>query len=422
MAPAKKRQAGADANTTPKKSKANKEPEAEVESPTEGINACYFQKLMAALDAILTNFGDLAAVDALPMDGSGHLGLSGFLEPYSAENYDATYGPNMEYSCGFNFMKHNILRSPLPFVRIYIERVMELAAVLVPGLAKFSLVLHAAHSKGDAIASADLIRYSPDEHCHAVIFKVAERSQAPDCTDEEKEAWLRMLLSFPTTFKRLDTKDEKFAEANSGRFDFANLARAATLTARQTCYNINGFNQMKGGSLTASQIHDFFHKSVRMGAQAENYKKTTSDCAQTVFKRLLSISEAEAEVAADEATGPKACWNNLYNLQEVIYRATSKKQIVWLLQSVGDGIPAKKLANDQDLTCRNLKSGGRSLSDPILMQLQMRGLIAFGTWMSDTGLPVPIQETVRTIFKDDKSFRSMFNPIKGVVDSRWVLK
>ena len=414
-----KKKASGQGDQAAKKSKSS--PEMQPEPDFHVTNKIYFEQLMTAQSVITDKWPNIASVDALPMGEGGYGGLEGFSAPYTAEAYDAQYQPGMEYACGFNFMSHNLLRCALPYVPIVSERVWELVEALQPGLSKNSLVLHAAHSKGSKIAAADLVRYSPDEHAHAVIFKVAKRLGDPALSEKEADDWLRMLLSYPVVFKRLDTKDAKFAEANSGRFDYANAARASSHTARQTCYNINGFNKQRGGDMSATQIHDFFHSSIRLGAQSENYKKTTFDCAQTVYKRLLSIPDAELAVAANESTGPKACWNNLYNLQEVIYRCSTPKQIVWLLQSVGDSIACEKLSNE-DITCRSLKSGGRSTSDPIMMQLQIRDF-CLGSWLDNMGFDADVKERVRTIFKAHDTFRSMYCPVDGqALDNGWVFR
>ena len=63
--------------------------------------------------------------------------------------------------------------------------------------------------------------------------------------------------------------------------------------------------------------------------------------------------------------GPDAAWNNWSRLQEVIYRCQNKKNIVWLLASVGDWIGSGKIDN-ADVSVRALKTGARSLSDVII--------------------------------------------------------
>ena len=59
--------------------------------------------------------------------------------------------------------------------------------------------------------AGDLVRITPDEIAHALLLAIAKDIQA-GASDDRKSEWLKMLLSVPCTFKRLDEDDAKFAE------------------------------------------------------------------------------------------------------------------------------------------------------------------------------------------------------------------
>ena len=97
---------------------------------------------------------------------------------------------------------------------------------------------------GHHVAGAHLRRVSPCEHAHAILFRVAQRTE--DCAPPAELAyWLRLLLSFSVVFMNLQGEDAQYAEANNLREDAAGAARASVLTSRQLVYSIQGLKTME---------------------------------------------------------------------------------------------------------------------------------------------------------------------------------
>ena len=105
------------------------------------------------------------------------------------------------------------MSSITPYVPIYRERVVELAAELftTPTVLKWPLVVAINFKCGDALPRGDLLRITPDEITHALLLGVATRIRA-GAKAGELQQWRRMLLSVPCTFRRLDSEDDKYAE------------------------------------------------------------------------------------------------------------------------------------------------------------------------------------------------------------------
>ena len=110
-------------------------------------NSAYFAKLQEALNAIHAVWPDISSLDALPLVGdSGHLGLTGFVAPFDPVVYTTMRAASENYmgKAGINFFWHNVLQSMTPYVPIYLDRVLELAAAIVPGQSYVSVWLRIA--------------------------------------------------------------------------------------------------------------------------------------------------------------------------------------------------------------------------------------------------------------------------------------
>ena len=102
----------------------------------------------------------------------------GYLAPYNPDVYTKKWAEagtlgKMSYGCGINFLWHNALASPLPFVPIVRKRVDELTSQAEPGLLKYPITIRATWSTGRKLPKGDCQRLSPCEWAHAVIFKCA---------------------------------------------------------------------------------------------------------------------------------------------------------------------------------------------------------------------------------------------------------
>ena len=102
-----------------------------------------------------------------------------------------------------------------------------------------------------------MIRLSPDEYAHAYVFRFAREIQATN-SDDILNPWLQTVLSFPTDFKRRDSLDSQYAEANSCRQDIMGKATLTHHTARQIVANVHGFKERKGKSMTSEEVAAFW--------------------------------------------------------------------------------------------------------------------------------------------------------------------
>ena len=93
---------------------------------------------------------------------------------------------------------------------------------------------------GTDVPKGGLLRLSPCELAHSILHNVAKaiRTNQPE---HVMKKWLRVLLSFPVILVRKQTEDLKWAEANSLRGDFQDIAASVVFTTRQFIYCIYGF-------------------------------------------------------------------------------------------------------------------------------------------------------------------------------------
>ena len=175
--------------------------------PPAPANIEYHQALTAAKMVILNAWPDIVGKDPLPMQAvDGGDGLLGFLAPFDEASFDrclgeAQGGQRFQLQNGVNFMWQDIERSCMSFVPLYLEHVLKWSETIEPGLLAHVLVFCVVPGfTGSTIPKGHILRLSPDEWSHAVIFRVASRLNA-NCPVEEALAWKRTLLSAPCIWK-----------------------------------------------------------------------------------------------------------------------------------------------------------------------------------------------------------------------------
>lgn len=392
------------------------------------VNQGYHAWLNEHINVVLNKWPDIASWEPLSDSLPNEEGLRGFMSPYNQVAYTAMYemnNVNETYHCGINFMWQDLCSSAIPFVPLYQTRVEEMASQLTPTQLKHDIILCASFPRD--LPRGACFRVSPDEYPHAVIVKVSTAIRA-DASENELLQWKRVLLSTPCTFKRLDSSDLRYAEANSLRADFANKARLVVHTARQLVYNIAGFKARKGPDMSAAAIAAFWKESIRValtdtagGAVPDMHKVATIDACLTVNSRLLCITSCEDIIKASESSkGPLSAWNSLWKLDELIKRGGTPARITHIMETVDDWIAIGKIT-DKDVTHSSLKTGKNSLSDVALQQLLLRKHL-LGPFLDSLNLEGFVKDKVRTIFASHAKYRELYHPLTDVADTTFIFE
>ena len=179
-------------------------------------NAEYLALVVDALNTIKGKWPDIETRDPLPLPATNQPAgtLTGFMAPYDPKAYTSlleegtSANKEMSYTCGLNMMFQNILLSMMPWVPIIYDDVLSSSKTVEPGCLTQNFVLAADFDDGKKLPRGSLVRMSPDELCHKVIFRVAGRIKA-GAAEAELEQWLRTMLSSPVTFKVKRTQDEQ---------------------------------------------------------------------------------------------------------------------------------------------------------------------------------------------------------------------
>ena len=66
---------------------------------------------------------------------------------------------------------------------------------------------------------------------------------------------------------------------------------------------------------------------------------------------------------SESAHGQDSFWNSLYRNQEIVYRGQKPDRILWIVNSIDDGLNSGKYQNDE-ISVPMLKTGQRSVSAP----------------------------------------------------------
>jgi hypothetical protein len=224
---------------------------------------------------------------------------------------------------------------------------------------------------------------------------------------------------------KLPNHDDQYAEANSLREDQSGSARVAVLTTRQMVENIYGFKGLKESttkqSFGADRLHTFWKNTVRISKQNESFtKKSTFDACLTLKTRFYCLEGVDDVVfGAETSVGPNSFWNQLYKLQEIIYRCQRKEKIRWVVFCLNDALLSGRYT-DSEITITYLKSGPKSLTDVYLTQLALKDHL-LGPWMDARNFPQYMKDKAREIFHSHHSWRRLWHPLhNSEIDTTWL--
>ena len=403
-------------------------PGAAISAPDASLNLKYYAKVNECIATINQKWPTLSALDPLPVSGdTGFDKLVGLGAPFDAVAYDAHQVDGTEYSTHINFLWQHATLSVMPYVPLYWEKVVEYADIHVtsPKIQKSNtLTLLADFCSGAQLPKGHVKRLSPCEYAHAVLYRVSQRIAA-DAPSSELREWSRLLLSFPAVFVKLLNHDEQYSEANSLREDQSGSARVAVLTTRQMVENISGFKALKESTTKqkfgAEALHTFWKSTVRISKQNESFlKKSTFDACLTLKSRFYCLEGIDdVVVAAETSTGPNSLWNQLFKIQEIIYRCQRKEKIRWVVFCLNDALLSGRYT-DSEITITSLKSGPKSLTDVYLTQLEMKNHL-LGPWMDARDFPLYMKIKAREIFDSHHSWRSLWHPLhNNDIDTTWL--
>ena len=185
-------------------------------------NLIYLSLVVDAMNTIKGKWPDIETMDPLPLPASGQPAgtMTGFLAPFDPKAYSSliaesiTNNTEMSYTCGLNMLWQNVLLSMMPWVPIIYDDVLSSSKTVEPGCLTQNFVLAADFDDGKKLPRGSLVRMSPDELCHKVILRIADRINN-GATEAELQQWLRTLLSSPSTFKVRATQDEHTITKNA---------------------------------------------------------------------------------------------------------------------------------------------------------------------------------------------------------------
>ncbi len=399
--------------------------------PVDVRNKDYLQELGEALADIMRVWPDITSCNPLPLTSNDPHMMTGTMAPFDAPQFDLKFATGGEaqttYSCGINFFWMWAAKSVTPWIPLYKCRVDTLAEQLFatgpsPILEPFHVAI--TFDTSCNLPRGDLQRISPDEVGHAPIFALSRRIRQGAPASELLD-WKRVLLSVPCVFQKYPNEDAKYAAATTLRNKMTGMGRAVTHTLRQTVCNVIGFKRHRetfSGPLSAAQVAEFYHTRVTMCNGCEElYKKSVIDSILTIHERVFKMPVCEDIIRrSEEEFGLEAAFNNIWKLQEVVYRCRTEKKITWLLTMLDDRLRAGMIEN-ADIKIATLKAGGRSLSDVALIQMDLLSYLR-GTWLDSMDLPSYMKAKLRDIFESHQSYRSQYAPFAcmGPVDTTWL--
>jgi hypothetical protein len=236
------------------------------------------------------------------------------------------------YVAACNFWWVNHLWSPTPGVPLNPKRVQAFAEMLFPnGPRHLSFMVHVAvdSSEDDVLSrKGSLLRVSPEELLHSVIFKVAERID-DNADDEELGSYRRVMLSVCFKFELCGAEDYYWCAYNLRQIYGTSVGDVVQRTAAQSAIELQFFKerieQEKGSTITQKELQVLYTEKANT---AKSNKDAISDgwlrdC-QNVYERLL-VDPACLKCLdkLEDKFGLASCLNSIAKLKIIVERLES---------------------------------------------------------------------------------------------------
>ena len=101
-------------------------------------------------------------------------------------------------------------------------------------------------------------------------------------------------------------------------------------------------------------------------------------------------------------------------------RCQKKSKITWTVFCLHDWLLSNKLSH-RDIMTPQLKTGGKSLSD-VALTTQVLKQYLLGPWLDGKNFPPYIKDKARTVFASHDSYRKLYAPHEGTVDTTWLFQ
>jgi len=347
-------------------------------TPGYAINACHYSKVLEAMNIIENTPG----MDEIRMPLSLADGAS--LAPFDKKRFDQALERGDKYTCGASLFFSNPLRDASPGVPIDTKQVENYMLHYFMDVDNIPRLPHV--EIGCEVGGADMLRTSPSEPLHALLFAAAKAcahaTAASQCTavQETISKWKNVLRSLPTTIAVVTGESAKFFASVQARIDAtvdaAVLGRqpvqwaAEIVMHRLRLWRLQGGRAPPGALMVANDLKknlNFKGLSANPGSMGTFGEQLTSnfvDNCLTCHDRLIQYPELVRLVLKYPGV-----WDSMNKIHVLVYKAGTKQNIQWVLEMLDDMLTTG-LVNPDDLSGRSLK-GHESTSKTD------KGLVAF---------------------------------------------
>ena len=307
----------------------------------------YVAELQTALSEVLRKMGGAEFVKHDPLAIKEDVAGSGVQAVFDAAEAKLALRQKEVYLSVGNFFWVNHLATLSPMVPLSLKRVKALASFLfADGPTHLSSMIHVgirSHEEDILEQKGALLRLSPDEIGHAVIFAAAEAQD-----DELIERWRHVLLSVPFKFEILDSSrpDSAYWRAWELRQMVSATDDSVRRSARQMIFEISSFRKMKeaqGGSMSVPQIQVLFQAANTAGSNI---------LSEGIIKEALYLADHIQALAWEIITwfedlyNLESCLNSISKLKVLIEKCPDRDDQDWVFASLKDAVSNGGLLNE----------------------------------------------------------------------------
>lgn len=403
-------------------------------------NQLYLADLEAAIGTILNcpAFKNIKDADPLPItNDASH--ASGVQSVFDAGQCAVALDRESRYIAACNFWWQNLLASPTPGVPLRKDRVMDLACHLFnlnPDWEPGQPLAHLPHLKSmivvlvdsaPEVAQHNLLRVSPEEIAHAVVFGCA-REVAAGVPADRLARWRTVFLSCCFCFELRSGPDGGMDAAYWKSFNLRQsvIAEYAAVrrTARQMAHEIFLFKRMKetetGCQLNKKQVAALYQERGRVAKDhdpiSENYIATCLN----VYEKIVSVpSLAQCIEVLESRFNLGSCLAQMTNLQVIITRTDDTILRTWVMQGIVDAVLSGALAND-DITKSALSGSPTTVSLCTLLQFKRQVLTRYlNVDLPKLGVNLGDLDEFRAKLATHATYRAHVRGMHEAVDTTW---
>ncbi|CAK0830711.1 unnamed protein product [Prorocentrum cordatum] len=361
----------------------------------------------------------------------------GSQEPYNYGSFNSVLKKSntdnngaVSYDCGGNFFWQSFVwmanhRVPVNMGMVRDMQRMHLCPSSPPSKLPLTTVIAVDNATADIMENkGGMARISNPEPVFATILSLESAIRNKE-SDEVLMAWRKTLLSAPFSFEVVSPGEDRYWRAQNIRQQIIQTGFIAQLSVRQWIYDVVGLKlameKEMAKEIGSEKLHKLYTDKITFAGNQKPLSASFVDSAVTVYKRVLSLSQARRHLEwAEENMLDNYPFKTIGSLQALVDRGQTASRISWAIWGMTDLYRMESI-NIGEFSGKKLQDYRVSYVEVLNLKLALRDEF-LQNWLPQSGIASQFATKLQEVLADFESVRKHMTAYPGShADTTWMV-